>query len=309
MYVSLSLCAHVCACVWSYLVVGARHGQHRLVRRVPLDRGNGVRVPPERRRSPAPDDCVHGPHPLQCSSSARKERDRWSCVCRWAYAVKWRRSQIEKVPSSAPEASKCEVVRFHERTLTSAACASTDSAGAPRLRVSHTLIVRSTEHDANTSFSTGLHPCPPPAQPPPCHAPSAASPPTSTALCFHPCTPPLEVLDGRRVSLVRLADRPRAAGVVEVPQMDGARTVPSQKPRAAAAAAANPRARAHVCPWSASPRSAWRPRTHRPVTVGDQSSAKPSVLWPPKVKSGAVYVENGPAVPAHPHPLPALSLG
>ena len=67
-----------------------------------------------------------------------------------------RRSHTEKVPSSAPETIRCGVMRFHEMTLTSVACAWTESAAPPRLRVSQILTVLSTEHDANTSFSTGL---------------------------------------------------------------------------------------------------------------------------------------------------------
>ena len=65
-------------------------------------------------------------------------------------------------------------MRFHEITFTSVACASTDKAAPPRLRVSQILTVRSTEHDANTSFSTGLASSPPPACPPPPRGQDAA---------------------------------------------------------------------------------------------------------------------------------------
>lgn len=75
---------------------------------------------------------------------------------RWL-TLKVRRSQIRKVPSSAPEASMQVARLFHEMTFTSVACAVSESAGWCRVRVSQMRRLLSTEQLANTVASVGDH--------------------------------------------------------------------------------------------------------------------------------------------------------
>src|SRR5262245_31480661 len=71
--------------------------------------------------------------------------------------IQFRRSQVAKVPSSAPVAKRYWTAEFHDRTLMSHACSVCCRAGfSPGKRVSQMATVPSTEADAKTVASAGL---------------------------------------------------------------------------------------------------------------------------------------------------------
>ena len=84
------------------------------------------------------------------------------CVCHAKCAIalsalKARRSQIEKEPSSAPLASRYDTRRDQESTLTSQSAPGTLSMERAATRVSQMRSVLSALHDANTVASLGDH--------------------------------------------------------------------------------------------------------------------------------------------------------
>jgi hypothetical protein len=69
---------------------------------------------------------------------------------RIAYDLKFRRSHTLTMPSSEPDASRCDTFLFQDITFTSAVCAATKAIERLRTRVSQMRIVLSTDAEAKT---------------------------------------------------------------------------------------------------------------------------------------------------------------